>query len=130
MSACSSKLTEDAVQQSFSTSCVGGEDRKAAYCGCAWTALRKKLELADFLTDFKGQRFDDAKKSMVVACKGKLGDDAVKADFMRGCTAQAPAEGKMCDCAWKKLRAKGSAEEIAAGLVDLKPTDLDTCKKK
>jgi hypothetical protein len=126
---CNPKITEEAVKQSFTTSCANGDDRKAAYCECAWTGLRKKLPIADFLTDFTGPRFDDAKKSMVQGCKGKLPDDIVKADVMRACTAQAPAEAKLCECKWKRLRAKGSAEELAAGLVDLTAADVEACKK-
>jgi len=126
---CGSKLTEDPVKQSFTSTCVGGETRKAAYCDCAWTGLRKKLEVADFVGDFEGPRFDEAKKVMAAACKGKLPDEVAKSDFMGGCTKSAPAQGKTCECAWKKLRSKGTAEEIAAGLVDLKAPEIEACKK-
>jgi len=31
---------------------------------------------------------------------------------------------------WKKLRAKGTTEEVSAGLVELKQPDIDACKKQ
>jgi hypothetical protein len=129
LSTCATKLPEESVKSSFTTTCVSGESRKAPYCECAWTALRKKLPVADFVGEFEGPRFDEAKKGMSVACKGKLPEDLVKAEFLGGCTKAAPTQAKTCDCAWKKLRAKGSPEEIAAGLVEVKPEEVAACKK-
>jgi hypothetical protein len=126
---CNPKLTEDEVKQAFNTTCVVGDNRNAPYCTCAWTAFRKKLDLPDFVSDFTGPKFDDAKKNVSTTCKGKLPDDVAKANFMRGCTAQAPGASKTCECVWKKLRAKASTEDITVGLVDIKPADIDACKK-
>ncbi len=125
---CGAKLTEEPVKQSFAATCVTGDTRKAAFCDCAWSAYRKKLELVDFLGEFEGPRFDDAKKSTAAGCKGKMPEDVAKADFIGGCTKEAPAQGKTCECAWKKLRTKGSTEDVLLGLVDLKPGDIQACK--
>ncbi|HEY1958138.1 MAG TPA: hypothetical protein VGH28_21105 [Polyangiaceae bacterium] len=118
---CASKLTDAEVKPNFTTACVGAEPRKQAYCDCAWSALRKKLEPADFVSDFEGPKFDDAKKSMVTVCKGKLPEQVAKEDFLGGCGKAPGQTTKTCECTWKKLRAHAGPEQIAAGLVDLKP---------
>jgi hypothetical protein len=126
---CGSKLPEDLVKTTFLSSCIQDDKRKAAYCECAWPALRKKLAVADFVTDFTGPRFDDAKKAMVAVCKGKFPTDIAKAEFMKGCTKEDAARNPKCECAWKKLRGKFSTEEIVAGT--FKPDDvpgLTECK--
>jgi hypothetical protein len=119
---CGSKLPEDLVKTSFLTSCIEDDKRKAPYCECAWPALRKTLAVADFVTDFQGPRFDDAKKSMVVACKGKFPTDLAKADFMKACTKDDASHAPVCECKWKKLKAKYSTEELVAGTV--RPEDV------
>jgi len=125
---CASKLTDAEVKPNFTAACVGADSRKQAYCDCAWSALRKKLEPADFVSDFEGPKFDDAKKAMVTACKGKLPEQVAKEDFLGGCNKAAGGQAaKMCECSWKKLRAKAGPEQIAAGLVDIKPV-IDACK--
>jgi hypothetical protein len=126
--ACASKLPEDIVKASFISSCVEDDKRKASYCECAWPALRKSLAVSDFTTDFQGPRFDEAKKAMVAACKGKFPTEVAKADFLKGCTKDDPGNKKMCDCAWKKLRAKFSTEEIVAGVIDANAAGVASCK--
>ncbi len=126
--ACSSKLPEDVVKAGFLTGCTEDDKRKAKYCECAWPALRKKLALSDFTTSFEGARFDEAKKSMAVACKGKYPSELAKADFLKGCTKDDGARSKMCECAWKKLHAKYSTEEIVAGVVDPAAAGVAECK--
>jgi hypothetical protein len=123
---CASKLPDDLVKKSFIGGCKGDDARKSAYCECAWSALRKKLAVADFTTDFEGPRFDDAKKATAAACKGKLPADIAKGKFVEGCSKE--ATGKFCECAWKKLRAKYSTEEIALGVVDVGAAGVAACK--
>ena len=125
---CASKLTDAEVKPNFVNACVGAEPRKQAFCDCEWTALRKKLQPPDFVSEFEGPKFDDAKKAVVKECKGKLADPVAKADFMAGCEKGAPGQTKVCECAWKKVRAKASPEQIATGLVDIKSMGLETCK--
>jgi hypothetical protein len=127
-SQCASKLPEDIVKAGFLSSCIEDDKRKASYCECAWPALRKKLAVADFTTDFQGPRFDEAKKAMVAACKGKFPTELAKADFLKGCTKDDAGRTKLCDCAWKKLHAKFSTEEIVAGVVDPQAAGVSACK--
>ena len=129
VSACAAKLPEEQIKASFLTSCVGGDTRKQAYCECAWPALRKKLSPVDFVGDFQGPRFDDAKKSMAAACKGKFPADLAKADFMKDCTGGDAVRSKRCECAWTKLHAKYSIEAIVSGSIDLASVPgLKECK--
>jgi len=127
---CGSKLTDADVKPLFTNACVASEPRKQAFCDCEYTTFRKTLSPGDFLGEFEGQRFDDAKKAMAKACKGKLPETVAKADFMEGCEKNATGAGasKFCECSWKKVRAKASPEQVAAGLVDLKSLHLETCK--
>jgi hypothetical protein len=127
-SECASKLPEDIVKASFLSSCVQDDKRKAAYCECAWPALRKNLAVSDFVGDPEGPRMDTAKKSMVAACKGKFPADVAKADFLKACTKDDPGKAKPCECVWKKLRAKFSTEEIVSGLADLSSAEVAACK--
>lgn len=128
-SICAAKLPEDLVKDGFTSGCVGGEKRKAAYCACAWPALRKKLSLVDFIGDFQGPRFQEAKASMVAACKGKFPAELAKSDFIAACSKDDPSAKGKCACVWGKIRAKYSTEEVAAGMADLATVPgLDTCK--
>ncbi|HEV8549287.1 MAG TPA: hypothetical protein VGQ57_09665 [Polyangiaceae bacterium] len=116
---CASKLREDQVQSNFVKGCVGGDERKRSYCACAWPALRKSLAVSDFvLADLEGPRFLDAKKGMVVACKGKFPAEVARSDFMTACTKD-QTTGKVCECLWKKLKAKFTMEELAAGTAEI-----------
>jgi hypothetical protein len=125
---CASKLPEDLVKASFLRTCVSDDKRKTTYCECAWPALRKNLAVVDFTTDFEGPRFDAAKHSMAVACKGKFPTDIAKAEFLKGCTKEAPGQAKACECAWKKISAKFSTEEIVSGTADLQAAGVGECK--
>jgi hypothetical protein len=130
VAACGSKLGEDQVKSNFVTACVGGDGRKDAYCACAWTSLRKKLEPADFLGGAQTPAFIDAKKSMVAECKGKFPEEVARFEFMGACTKQQATREATCTCLWKKLRVKFTTEEIAAGTADLNAVpDLDECKE-
>lgn len=121
--ACASKLTEKEVQTSFESSCVEGDDRKAAYCGCAWTSLRKTLAYTDFIgVAPEDPRFVEPKKAMVKECKGKLPADVAKFDFMKGCTEGESAAEASCSCKWDKLKKLYTTEEIFAGTFD--PADV------
>jgi len=128
--ACASKLPEDQVKASFVSGCIGDDQRKAAYCQCAWPALRKTLALSDFVVgDTGGPRFLEAKKAMVVVCKGKFPADVAKADFMTGCTKGDAGKGKVCECLWKRVHATFTTEEIVAGTADVNAAPgLDQCK--
>jgi hypothetical protein len=126
---CASKLTEADVKPSFASACVGDNTKKQAFCDCEWTALRAKLDLADFVSDFEGPKFDEAKKNVATTCKGKLPEEVAKGEFMTGCNKGSGADHqKACECMWKKLRTKSSVEAIAAGAVDIKKAGLETCK--
>jgi hypothetical protein len=127
---CSPKLTEEAVKQAFTATCETGDTRKAPYCDCLWPALRKTLGLVDFVGEFEGARFDDAKKASATVCKGKLPEEVAKSEFIGGCTKAAPAQGKVCECVWKKLRSQATVEEILGGVVDMKTAGLEVCKPK
>jgi hypothetical protein len=128
VSICGSKLPEDKIKASFLATCQGDEPKKAAYCNCAWPALRKTLAPSDFLSPFTGQRFDDAKKAMVAACKGKFPADIAKADFMKECTRGDTGASSRCECAWGKLRAKYPVEAIVSGTADISTVGLKDCK--
>jgi hypothetical protein len=120
LESCASKLREDQVQANFVKGCIDGDDRKRSYCSCAWPALRKSLAVSDFvLADLDGPRFFDAKKSMVVACKGKFPPEVARSDFMTACTKD-ESTAKVCECLWKKLKAKFTMEELAAGTADVR----------
>jgi hypothetical protein len=131
LAACASKLDEPTIKTNFMRGCTGDDAKKQSYCGCAWGALRKELSLTDFLGNGKDARFQAAQKSMVVACKGKLPAKVVKQEFMQGCTAKHPDGEARCACLWKKLAAKYSVEELAAGMVDVASVPgLADCGKK
>jgi hypothetical protein len=125
---CGAKLPEDKIKASFLATCQGDEPKKAAYCNCAWPALRKTLAPSDFLGSFSGPRFDDAKKNMVAACKGKFPAELAKADFMKECTRGDSGASAHCECAWGKLRAKYPVEAIVSGTADISTVGLKDCK--
>jgi hypothetical protein len=125
---CASKLPEDQIRDKFVDGCTSGDARKAPYCQCAWPALRKNLAPADFVGSFEGPRFDEAKKSMIVVCKGKFPTDIAKAEFIQGCTGGNLTKTPRCECMWTKVHAKYSAEAVVAGLVDIEAMpELKTC---
>jgi hypothetical protein len=129
IAACGGKLPEEQIQASFITSCVGGDTRKEAYCRCAWPALRKTLSPVDFIGDFQGPRFDEAKRSMAAACHGKFPADVAKADFIKDCTGGDAVRSSRCECAWTKLHARYSIEAIVSGAIDLDAVPgLKACK--
>jgi hypothetical protein len=132
ISECASKISEEQVQSSFTTQCVSGDERKRAYCTCAWPALRQNLEVADMASlDAEAPKFVAARKSMVVTCKGKFPVEVAKADFMQGCMAEDAKATERCGCLWKKIKAKFSAEEVVAGVADISTIkDLADCKNK
>jgi hypothetical protein len=126
---CASKLDEEQVKANFLEGCVSGDERKSAYCKCAWPALRKNLSVPDFIGDADTPRFFEAKKAMVAACKGKLPVEIAKNDFMTGCTKAQPEQEKRCTCLWTKIKAKFAAEELAAGTADIDTVPgLKECK--
>jgi len=118
--ACASKLSEEQIKTNFTNACIANDNRRRAYCTCAWPALRKNLEPAEFVTpDTKGLRFVAAKKVMVVACKGKFPVEVARADFMKGCSKDDPSKEAVCTCLWKKVKARATTEELAAGTIDV-----------
>jgi hypothetical protein len=128
--ACASKIPEDVVKSGFLTQCAGDDKRKAPYCECAWTALRKNLSVSDFVLDAEGPRFDEAKKAMAKACKGKFPVELAKADFMQGCAKDDASKAKSCECLWKKVHAKFTAEEIVSGAMSIDQVPgLNECKQ-
>lgn len=128
--ACASKLPEDVVKSGFLKGCTEDDKRKAPYCECAWPALRKNLSVSDFVLDAQGPRFDDAKKAMTKACKGKFPVDVAKADFMKGCSKDDASKTKSCECLWKKVHAKFTTEEIVAGTMSIDQVPgLNECKQ-
>jgi hypothetical protein len=127
---CGDLLSEDQVKGSFLEACIEKDERKSAYCNCSWQALRKTLAVSDFLGDVEQPRFVEAKKQMVVTCKGKLPVEIPKSEFMAACSRGNADQEKPCACMWKKLKAKYSAEEIAAGTADVTSVPgLAECKK-
>jgi hypothetical protein len=129
VAACAGKLSEATIKTSFVSSCSSSDARMNGYCECAWTSLRKTLSLADFASDLSGPRFGDAKKRMVDECKGKMPEPVVKDIFVEACAKQS-GDAKVCECMWKKVRAKYSAAEIAGGVADVKSVPVAECKKK
>ena len=130
VAACSTKLSEAEVKQNFLEGCIEKDDRKKAYCNCSWQALRKTLPVTDFLGDTEKPSFVEAKKQMVVACKGKLPVEVPKTDFMSACSKGDAARQKPCECLWKKIKARYSSEEIAAGTADVASVPgLSDCNK-
>jgi hypothetical protein len=130
VAACGTKLGEEQVKASFLQACGGDDPKKQNYCTCAWPALRKQLSIVDFLGEGNSPRFVAAKKSMVVACKGKLPVEVTKKEFIAGCAENRPDREATCTCLWKKIKAKYSSEEIAADVADVKSVPgLDECQK-
>jgi hypothetical protein len=128
---CASKIPEDIVKTSFFKTCSSDDARRGPYCKCAWSSLRKTLAVADFVAGLEGPRSDEAKKAMVVSCKGTFPADSAKSDFVTACEKQDPSRAKTCDCLWKMVRAKFSVEEIVAGTADVKSIPgLDKCTTK
>jgi hypothetical protein len=127
--ACATKLPEEPLRNSFVQACAAGEARKAGYCQCAWSAMRRTLPLPDFVGSFTGPRFDEAKRSMVKVCKGLYPIDAARAEFVRGCTKGDASRDTECDCKWRKVNARFTAEEIAASVADVRSVPgLDQCR--
>jgi len=130
LAACAGKLNEGQVKANFLDGCIEKDDRKNAYCNCSWQALRKTLAVTDFLGDVEQPHFVEAKKKMVVTCKGKLPVEIPKSEFMAACSKGDAARDKPCACLWKKIKAKYSAEEIAAGTADVSSVPgLAECNK-
>ena len=130
LAACGGLLSEDQVKGNFLEGCIAKDNRKSAYCNCSWQSLRKNLEVREFLGDAENPRFVEAKKKMVVSCKGKLPEEIPKYEFMTECTKGDASREKACTCAWKKIRAKFSTEEIAAGTADVESIPgLAECKE-
>ncbi len=126
---CASKLNEDQVRANFLEVCGGGNPGKAKYCNCAWSELLEHLTLGDFIGNGETPRFAEAKKAMVLTCKGTLPVEVAKSDFMLGCTKDHPEREKICICLWKKVKAKVNPEELAAGTVDVQAIPgLAECK--
>jgi hypothetical protein len=87
------------------------------------------LAVTEFLGADETPRFVEAKKQMVVTCRGKLPVEIPKSEFMAACVKGEAAREKPCACLWKKIKAKYSAEEIAAGTADVTSVPgLDECK--
>jgi hypothetical protein len=128
-SACASKLSEEDVKDGFIRGCVAGEERKSAYCTCAWTSLRKKVPYSDFIGEVDEARLMEPKKAMVIECKGKFPAEVAKFEFMNACTKGDSSMEKGCGCRWDKIKKAFSTEEIVAGTVDPNTAKgLDTCK--
>jgi hypothetical protein len=128
-SVCSSKLTEEDVKNAFNRRCVAGDERKAAYCNCAWTSLRKKVPFAEFVGEMNEAKLLEPKKAMVIECKGKYPTDAAKFDFMSACTDGDSSMEKACGCRWDKIKKQFTTEEIVAGTADVeKVKGLEACK--
>jgi hypothetical protein len=125
---CASKFPEEQIKASYLANCMENDSRRAPYCECAWPALRKKLAPADFVGEHEGPRFDDAKKGVVTACKGKYPVELAKVDFMKGCTSGNITKEKRCDCLWTTLRTKYGTEALVLGTADLHAPELQTCK--
>jgi hypothetical protein len=120
IAACGSKLSEDQIKTSFVSGCVGDEAKRSGYCVCAWSTLRHTLKPADFVgTDLQGERFEQPKKAVTVACKGKYPPELMKAEFLKSCSSQGSISPSRCECMWKKVRAKFSVEELAISAPDL-----------
>jgi hypothetical protein len=128
-SVCASKLSEEDVKAGFVRGCVAGDERKSAYCTCAWTSLRKKVAYTDFIGEVDEAKLAGPKKAMVIECKGKFPTDVAKFDFMNACTKGDSSLEKGCTCRWDKIKKQFTTEEIVAGTVDPSTTKgLDTCK--
>jgi hypothetical protein len=129
-SACASKLSEEEVKASFLQGCAEGDERKSAYCNCAWPSLRKKLSHTDFIgVSGDDPRFTEPKKAMVIECKGKFPVEVAKFEFMKGCTQGESAAESSCGCKWDKLKKQFTTEELVAGTVDVAAAKgLTDCK--
>jgi hypothetical protein len=125
---CASKLDPAQIEKGFMRVCTEGDERKTTYCSCAWTSLSKNMTAAEFVTtDAENPRLLAARKTMVVACKGKYPENAAKEEFMTGCTKEQTQA--VCGCLWKKLRAAFSVEEIISEAVDVRTAPgLSECK--
>lgn len=129
---CASKLPETTLRQVYIDGCSKNDKKRMPHCECEWTALRKRLALADFVrleAQAASPRMIEARNAIPKECKGKLPKELVQSDFVTGCSQGDPARTKVCECAWKKVSAKFSAEEIHAGVADLeKVPGLADCK--
>jgi len=130
--ACGAKLPEDVVKNSFAQSCEGksGKELKG-YCGCAWTELKKRIDIADFAGALDDEKGKTAKREMIKACGKQFPESVAKKEFDSGC-ANTPEQKPFCECAWKIIRGSASAAEIAANLVDMesvKPKLQASCGK-
>jgi hypothetical protein len=125
---CASKLSEEDVRQGFMLSCAAGVERKLPYCECAWSSMRKSLQVLDFVgVSADDPRFVEPKTKMVVECKGKFPPDAFKAEFMQACLQS--EDEPVCACKLKKLTQQFSTEELVAGTADFaRVKGLDACK--
>lgn len=128
--ACAAKVPEKDIKAGFMKGCVENDERRAKYCDCAWTSMRKRLSVADFINAGEDDaRFVEPKKAMVVECKGKFPSEIAKFDFMQACTKGNSAEEKVCSCRWGKLKKQFSTEEIVAGTADVASVKgLGDCK--
>lgn len=130
--ACVSKLPEDTVKTTFTTSCEGKSAKELhGYCACAWTELRKRVALSDFAGALDDQKGKAAKTEMIKSCGKQFPETVARREFETGCATT--AENKpFCECAWKVIREKASAAEIAANMVDMetvKPKLQQSCAK-
>ncbi len=130
VSVCSSKLSEADVKDGFLRGCVAGDERKSAYCNCAWTSLRKTLPHSALVGSGAGDpRLVEAMKTMASDCKGKFPTEVAKLEFMKGCTGGESANEASCECKWKALKKELSTEQIVSGSADLASVKgLKDCK--
>lgn len=129
---CGSKLPEATLRQVYIDGCSKNDKKRLPHCECEWTAMRKKLALADFVrleAQAASPRLMEARSAIPKECKGKLPKELVRTDFVAGCSQGDAGRTKVCECAWKKVSAKYSAEEIHVGIADLqKVPGLEECK--
>jgi hypothetical protein len=128
---CAATLSEAEVRASFMDGCAKGDERKSAYCSCAWSSLRKKLAYTEFVgAGDDDSRWLEPRKKMVVECKGKYPTEIAKFDFMQACTKGESAAETACTCKWNKLKKQFSTEELVAGTADVASTKgLADCNK-
>ena len=119
--ACSSKVNEEMVKDTFGNGCVAKNPEMKTYCDCLWGEYRKKFSPAELNDEetIAGERFLSARGPVTKTCAAKMPESVSKEAFMKGCAKESTSD-KFCGCAWKELRKQASPGEIEAGSFDQK----------
>jgi hypothetical protein len=101
-------------KKAFMDQCTRAGDGTGPFCECAWTALLGSVGEAKLAAEGPSERdVLEARSKMMVTCKSKLPEDAVKQAYMTDCVADHTEMQPYCDCSWTEYRKDFSAGDLS-----------------